>query len=1253
MTIGGTVLDFVRVRKETVGRGPGLKIYPDFLQNRYKDLMVRGGAFYAVWDEGAGTWSTDQERVNELVDAETWAVYEELTDEARESASPQLMISGKSNLVSEFQRNCKIKDRRFRPLNQRVLFQSDKPSREDYSTFRLSYDRYVGDTPNYNGLMQTVYDPEELRKLEWAVGAVFTGEAKDIQKMLVIFGAPGTGKSTYIKLLEWLFEGYATAFKAGALGKSDDRFSVSAFSEDPLLAFEHDGDLSKIESNTLLNSIISHEPILVEEKYKSPYQSRVGAMLVVGTNTPVLMSGLESGLMRRVIDVYSSGRTLPIDQYNAYLSGIKFELGAIADHCIKLYQSMGPAYYDGYRPVDMVMRTNVLYNFVDENRQEFSTSEYVPLLTTYNRYKQYCEAANERPIMLRVFKEQLKSYFEQFLPRAPRNVDTTQPRNVYVGFKSDVMPSLAKPESREPESIGPWLQMTETTSLLDDILADKPAQYATDNGTPIAKWATVETTLADLDTSKVHYVKPGLNHIVIDFDIKNESGEKDAEANISAASKWPRTYGEHSKSGGGVHLHYSYVGDAQRLSRVFAPGIEIKVFVGDSSLRRAVSTCNDLPVSTLSSGLPLKEEKVIDQMQVRSERSLRILIEKNLHKLIHPGTKPSVDFIHKILNDAYRSDLVYDLEDMKPRIVGFAANSTNQSVYCMRLVNDMPFKSRAEPAELDSPDDRLTFFDVEVFPNLFVICWKFQGGEVVRMINPTAEEVAGIMALRLVGFNNRRYDNHILYAAYMGYGREALYDLSQKLISKERSPFGAAYSVSYTDVWDFNSNKQSLKKWQIELGIDHVELGLPWHEPVPEHMWSTVADYCANDVIATEKVFEARSGDWAARQILSKLSGQNVNTPTNTHSAWIVFGTNKPDKSQFVYTDLSERFEGYEYSFGKSTYKGLDPSEGGYVNEQVGMYSNVAVLDVASMHPTSIIELNLFGDEYTTRYRELLEARLAIKHQEHDKLENLLGGSLREYVSGGGDLLAMSNALKIVLNSVYGLTSASFDNPFRDPRNVDNIVAKRGALFMIDLNEYVRDCGFEVIHTKTDSVKIPEVGANPIFVEAVQRFSKGYGYEMEWETTYDRLCLVNKSTYIGVVDGKWDAVGAEFKRPYVYKTLLSGEAIGFDDLVETKEVKTSIWIAPPEGFGDLHFVGRVGSFVPVISGGGQLLRLGEENSYSAVTGTKGYLWREARVEKEMSDGRLDNIDMSYFDKLVDDAMDKLRAHGDVEWLLHA
>ena len=60
------------------------------------------------------------------------------------------------------------------------------------------------------------------------------------------------------------------------------------------------------------------------------------------------------------------------------------------------------------------------------------------------------------------------------------------------------------------------------------------------------------------NVSKLHYVKVPENHIVIDFDIKDESGKKSFEKNFIAASKWPATYAELSKSEAGIHLHYIY-----------------------------------------------------------------------------------------------------------------------------------------------------------------------------------------------------------------------------------------------------------------------------------------------------------------------------------------------------------------------------------------------------------------------------------------------------------------------------------------------------------------------------------------------------------------------------------------------------------------------------------------------------------------------------------------------------------------------
>ena len=167
-----------------------------------------------------------------------------------------------------------------------------------------------------------------------------------------------------------------------------------------------------------------------------------------------------------------------------------------------------------------------------------------------------------------------------------------------------------------------------------------------------------------------------------------------------------------------------------------------------------------------------------------------------------------------------------------------------------------------------------------------------------------------------------------------------------------------------------------------------MELDIPWDQDVPEDMIDQVVEYCANDVRATEEVFLDRKGDFIARQILAELSGLTVNDTTQNHTARIIFGEEKKPQKDFVYTDLSEQFPGYTFELGKSSYKGEDPSEGGYVYAEPGMYEKVVELDVISMHPASIEALNLFGP-YTKNFSDLKEARVAIKQGDFEKARNM------------------------------------------------------------------------------------------------------------------------------------------------------------------------------------------------------------------------------------------------------------------------
>lgn len=1243
-------MDFFQIKERSTKKGV-LEIYPDFRVCRSKDLMIRGRSFYAIWDEESQMWSTDEYDVQRLVDKELLEYKKKVETRTTDHIKLKLMSDFSSGVWKDFRNYVQNLSDNAHQLDENLTFSNTKVKKTDYVSKRLPYPLEEGSIDAYDELIGTLYDPEERAKLEWAIGAIVAGEAKNIQKFIVIYGEAGAGKSTILNIIQKLFQGYYTTFEAKALTSSSNAFSTEVFKGNPLVAIQHDGDLSKIEDNTKLNSIVSHEEMTMNEKYKPSYTSRINSFLFMATNRPVKITDAKSGIIRRLIDVKPSGRRIPAKHYHTLMQQIDFELGAIASHCLSVYRKMGKNYYNSYRPLEMMFTTDVFFNFVEAHYHIFKEQDGVSLSQAYQMYKTYCEdSLVEHKLPRYKFREELKNYFKTF--DLVTRINNRQVRSYYSGFLSDKFTTI----SEEPEEVPNSLVLDSDESLLDDILSECPAQYATTSGVPLMKWDNVKTTLKDIDTKKLHYVKVPLNHIVIDFDLKDDNGEKSLDKNIEAASKWPPTYAEFSKSGKGIHLHYIYDGDPEKLSRIYDEDIEVKVFVGNSSLRRKLTKCNNIPIATINSGLPLKGEKMINFDAVKSERSLRNLINRNLNKEIHPATKPSIDFIHKILEDAYNSGLKYDVTDMRPKILAFANNSTNQAEYCVKLVAQMKFKSDNNSiGGSDYENDEIAFFDVEVFPNLFVVVWKFEGKdkEPVIMINPTPSEIEEILKLKLVGFNCRRYDNHILYARYIGYDNKQLFELSQKIINNSRNAFfGEAYNISYTDIYDFSSKKQSLKKFQIELGIHHKELGIKWDEPVPEEMWPLVVEYCVNDVMATEAVFNARKQDFIARQILADLSGLSVNDTTQNHTAKIIFGNDPKPQSKFIYTDLSEMFPGYKFENGKSEYRGEDPKEGGYVYAEPGMYTNVALLDVASMHPNSLINMNMFGP-YTKKYKELMDARLAIKHKEFDRAKNMLGGILGKYLKNEEDADALSYALKIVINIVYGLTSAKFDNKFRDPRNIDNIVAKRGALFMIDLKHEVQKRGWTVAHIKTDSIKIPE--ANKDIIDFVIEFGKKYGYDFEHEVTYEKICLVNDAVYIAKdTNGKWHAIGAQFSHPYVFKTLFSGEPIEFNDLCETKAVTTALYLDMnedlPDGEHDYHFVGKAGLFCPIKPGaGGGLLMREKEGKYYAATGTKGYRWLEAEMVKQLN--KEDDIDLTYHRTLVDKAVATISKYGDFEWFI--
>ena len=1324
-------MNFYKIKEQVVKKDT-IIIKPDFIVTRNMDLMVRGKKFYAVWDEEIGLWNKDEYAVQKIVDKELREYYEKCRSRNTDATYIlKTMNEFSSGSWEEYTKYVgKVPDTSHQ-LDAKIIFADTPVSKKDYASKRLPYSMKEGSFTAYEKLISTLYSDKEREKIEWAIGAIISGDAKRIQKFIVLYGSGGTGKSTVLNIISMLFEGYCTNFDAKELASANNQHATGGmFSGDPLVAIQHDGDLSNIKDNSKLNSIISHEMMQVNEKFKPQYTTKSNAFLFMGTNKPVKITDAKSGIIRRLIEVTPSGMKVPETEYNKLMKQIKFELGAIAYHCLEVYKKLGEDYYNNYRPMDMMYKTDMFFNFVQDSYPIFNSQNGITLKAAYALYKEYCEDSGFSFILPKYeFREELKNYFEGYKEEY-RTEDGKHVSNYFVKFREKMFKRELEPIQEEPAPISLVLNCTE--SIFDKERADLPAQYASDYETPKQSWSKVKTKLSDLDTHQLHYVKLPENHIVVDFDLKDENGEKSFEKNIEAASVFPPTYAEASKSGAGVHLHYIYDGDVNTLSRIYSEGIEVKVFNGNSSLRRKLTKCNNLPIAHISDGLPLKGEKMIDFKVLTNEKAIRTIIIRNLNKEYHASTKSSCDFINDTLNKAYDSGMKYDVTDLRNAVYEFAMNSTNQSDYCMKLVGKMKFKSDevSEPIKDKDYDDKVAFFDVEVFPNLFVLCWKLEGPdhEVVKMINPSPVDVENLFKCKLIGFNNRKYDNHILYAASMGYPIEQLYKLSQNIIQEKKGFFGEAYNISYSDIYDFASagNKKSLKKWEIELGLTHIENSYPWDKPVPEDKWEEIADYCANDVNATEAVFHHLKGDWVARQILAEWAGMTCNDTTNNLSARIIFGKDKHPQHEFNYRDLSkpvrpedvdfsrfrknkvwrifdnngeptytiwERgmelpvgysimpfFPGYVFDEFKrhSSYKDVETvGEGGYVYSEPSMNEYSETYDIASEHPSSVDEEELFGPEYTENFRQIKNGRLSIKHKEFDEAKRILPNIVHKYLDDKDSSKGLSNAMKTVINAVYGQTSATYDCVFKDPRNKDNIVAKRGALFMINLRLRVQEMGYKVLHCKTDSIKI--VNPDKRIKNFIFRYGLEYGYTFEVEHTFDKICLVDKANYIALlskddtewkeecdycikkdkpIPTRWVATGDKFKQPYIFKTLFDRNSkIAVDDLSEVKSVKTALYLdmneGLPQGTHNYMFVGRVGQFTPVKegTGGGELVRLSGYDSngnptYAYAEGCKGWRWKETEIIKSLK--LEDQINMDYWNKKVDDAIATISEYGDFE-----
>lgn len=1231
------------------------EVSPDFIFGDAKDLVVKGSKFYAYWN--GSFWDTKQKNLFYDIDSLLWRKARELED-----GRPGLRIdvkeirkasAGKFRLFADFCKACETSEISF---NQKVLFADHKMQRRDYATTQLTYSPQEGEAVAFKELIGTLYLPKELDKILWFMGALFTNNMYKIEKFMYLYGSKGSGKGTVLKIFRMLFQEYCGTIDLKLL-TSADQFATGQIQEVPLL-IDEDTDISHIYNDTPLLKLTSHETISVNKKFKEPYDVRFIGLLITASNQRYKVRNVDSGITRRAIVVNPSGQKVSHTKYNQLMTQIKYELPYIANMAIQRFEELGFDYYDDYFDVDMAEQTDHIFDFMRTNAIHMQHG--ITLKQISELYREYLEDMGWKTDGYKAtIKREALRYFDTMLKDS--HIDGMRVNNYFKGFRWNVaFPEGVVGTTEANDTVIPddWLDFNYHNEVFNKLAAEYPAQLALRNGNPSEKWDNVVTTLSDIKTSKLHWVKVPLNHIIIDFDLKDEEGNKNLELNIEAASKFPPTYAELSKSGQGIHLHYIYDGNVNELNNLVDKHIEIKVYKGNASLRRIDKASNNLQPSHISSGLPLKERKDETMYEhvkeiTYTEKTLRKFVKRQLGMIegkepSHPNTKPTIDFIAHEIQKAFDMGLEYDLTDLKHDVFLRAIRSTNNKEYCVAVFQKIPWSSIRDDEGVTEnkltnftkiyPKEELVFFDIEVYPNLFVVVWKkYHDDEFTKWINPTPDQIEYLLSFPIVGFNNRRYDNHILYARLLGCNNLELFRQSYRIVNEKNAKSGmyaAAYELSYTDIYEYAQKKQSLKRWEVDLGIKHVEMEIPWDQPVPEELIPVVVDYCVNDVDATEKLFDAIYADYVAREILATIAKGSMNATNNQLTAKFIFGDDPRPQDKFNYVNLATIFPGYKYEFGKSYYRGFETGEGGFVYAEPGVYKNIALLDVESMHPNSLVNMNYFGP-YTQRYADLLKVRVLLKHNKIDEVKRMFDGVLAPFLDNPEFLKPLVTALKIVINSVYGMTSAKFDNKFKHPDNIDNIVAKRGALFMVDLKFAIKEQGYQVCHIKTDSVKIPNADEKIIkFVEDFGAQDK-YKYRFEHEHTYKRMALINNAVYIAQLeDDKWSPTGAEYANTYLLKRVWTKEELVDKDFFITKQSKGHIYL------GD-EFVGKVG-YIYASKTGAECMWTEDNENFKSITGTKGYLF------KQTDKFDIEDVDFSFYDKIAIDGLKKIMKVGDIK-----
>ena len=451
--------------------------------------------------------------------------------------------------------------------------------------------------------------------------------------------------------------------------------------------------------------------------------------------------------------------------------------------------------------------------------------------------------------------------------------------------------------------------------------------------------------------------------------------------------------------------------------------------------------------------------------------------------------------------------------------------------------------------------DNLLFYDIEVtaFDSLVVFLNRNKE-EVAHFWNnrdrKTTDDPSGfedipdlIRDKTLVGYNNYFYDDNILtvmmnYATSMPNFIKATND---KIISGERFSGRKSPLIRSLDTMQqIDVSHPSLKQIEGNMGISIVESSVDFNigRPLTDAEREEMLYYCRHDVAATVDIFNLRQKSYFdTKESLLTMMPEDKRTSaarwnTTTLSANILLGDTGlvawekhgvpakywrnveeiPSAVWDMWEDITGSMEAVTgkgrsvkiKAYGCTFVFGLGGLHGAPDKPLVA--SNIKLADVGSMYPSLIKMLRALGDA-TDMYDSIRLERLAIKHSDPVR----------------------AGALKLVLNSVYGLFKSKYSALFNPMASATVCIYGQIALFK--LCGMLHDAGYKIINANTDGVAFvddPELGGAYLYIcKEWEKEFEGLLLEVD---EFDKWIQKDVNNYIATHDGQIKVKGGEVNK---------------------------------------------------------------------------------------------------------------------------